>query len=488
MRKNVLCVFLSDLSQPRKPDPNHYYCGRKEKKCTRKVEGTMCPENCPDFYTGIQTNEACAKNLIRFLAKSGEGLDQIIAVCSDQVRTSLWEILKSKSPKEKDFYEKIVVFYTEKMKEMKNDCNFAEVSAIKYYKEVLLHFINNEGNDVSKHYKGLKDEQFFRILRITNQPDEKETYAVWSQLIAMIEPDTNLYIDLNGGFRDAAFILMALARIMQQKNVIVKGNYHINYNRDNNKQEPMWIQDKSYLFRSFDLVSGVDEFLKYGSVTLLSDFFEESNNTQSNQTNESKLVQKFKDSMEKVSESLQVCCPSGVWEGIEKLQAAMKETELYLSEKHEGSKEAVFFQLLDKVKEEYGSLLLEKKDENGRLLKDYLGLIEWCINKNMIQQAITFYETMVPEFLVDEKLLYWDESTQFGIDVKYALETKEVYRFEADGNSYTFINIVFGRNDYDSRIKFYKTIGNTKLNKHSILDTIDGRYIKSKLTKENQKN
>ena len=236
------------------------------------------------------------------------------------------------------------------------------------------------------------------------------------------------------------------------------------------------------MFHSFDLVSGVDEFLKYGSVTLLSDFFKESNNTQSNRTNKSKLVQKFKDSMEKVSESLQVCCPSGVWEGIEKLQAAMKETELYLSEKHEGSKEAVFFQLLDKVKEEYGSLLLEKKDENGRLLKDYLGLIEWCINKNMIQQAITFYETMVPEFLADEKLLFWDESVSCGLRVKKALETEAVSRHKGDGSAYTFVNIIFGLAYYKNRLKFYQEIGKPELYaKRSFKDIIDGNFIKSKL-------
>ena len=75
------------------------------------------------------------------------------------------------------------------------------------------------------------------------------------------------------------------------------------------------------------------------------------------------------------------------------------------------------------------------KDEYGDLLKDpnILDLIIWCVNRVLIQQALTFIESMLPYYYQDKEILYFnrEELKGFGEDEYSAFKRYlNKFRFE----------------------------------------------------------
>lgn len=76
------------------------------------------------------------------------------------------------------------------------------------------------------------------------------------------------------------------------------------------------------------------------------------------------------------------------------------------------------------------------KDEYGDLLKapNILDLIIWCVNRGLIQQALTFIESMLPYYYREKKILYFDNE-----ELKN-FEEDEYSAFNRYLNRFRFIN------------------------------------------------
>ena len=86
------------------------------------------------------------------------------------------------------------------------------------------------------------------------------------------------------------------------------------------------------------------------------------------------------------------------------------------------------------------------KDEYGDLLKDpnVLDRIIWCVNRGLIQQALTFIESMLPYYYQDKEILYFnsEELKGFGED-EYSAFNKYLNKFR------------FENQDRDKELAFY---------------------------------
>lgn len=428
-KKNVLCVFLSDLKQKR-GGGYYYYRGENQ-------------SNSSETITGIHTNEPIAKYIIEELAGKNEKLDKVIMICTEKIRKSLPKLLQIEQEKNINNAKNLVStmeYFRKIMQEFDDKCSDEDISALRYYELSLIDFIQKDKFDqlyIEEKMIGIETlredrTDLFKIIPINDNPNENETYSYLSKMTKEIDDDTNLYIDLNGGFRDAAFILLAVSRIVQQKGVNIAGCYHIDINWECTEQTPMIIKDKRYLFDTFDLISGTDEFFQYGGVKKLSDFLDKAKLNSVGLEQEREMANKIKSSMEKVSDSLAVCCVEDAWEALSELRKNINTTREYCQkDSNNGSKYKVFFHLLENIEREYGELLNKDKE------KDYLGLIEWCNNKCMIQQALTFFEDAIPEVIVEKHLIYWDEKKLTPDCINAG------NRFPQDALEYTFINSIY---------------------------------------------
>lgn len=173
----------------------------------------------------------------------------------------------------------------------------------------------------------------------------------------------------------------------------------------------------THSYRSFDLISGLNEFQRYGSVDTLKSYLAAF----------PQPPQELKDliaAMENVYNSLSMCRISELEDNLAELRSkleAAKNSEVLKNS------DPLLYQLLD---------LFEKK--YPRLENTYTQL-QWCLDNNLIQQALTLFNERIPKYLItdckyitvdmaDEDFLDWTDDVHTQWTCIIAPETSDYYR------------------------------------------------------------
>ena len=147
----------------------------------------------------------------------------------------------------------------------------------------------------------------------------------------------------------------------------------------------------------FDLIAATHEFTAFGSVDYLKAYFND-------RKEKSIELRHLLDSMEDFSEALKICVGKDeLRDKISCLSKAINDYNDYLETPSGQSvleKERFFSKLLTTIKKEYAAIL---PDENGEA--DLLDIIEWCMNRNFLQQSVTLFTEWLPSYIVDAKIL-----------------------------------------------------------------------------------
>jgi hypothetical protein len=233
-----------------------------------------------------------------------------------------------------------------------------------------------------------------------------------------------LYIDTHGGLRDVVLSLSAVISLLSVgESIRPKLISGIN-------MALARIEDQSATFNIFNFFSGINDFLHFGNADILSEYFDMKKDV-SYLAGADPIVQKTAKQivkhMQKISLGAQMSDPKAFLEGLKELGnefeknggSSLKGTTLGIFEK--------------KIKDEYGSLLTNP---------NILDLIIWCIDHGLIQQALTFIESMLPYYYWDKKLLYFDK--------------EQLKKFDEDAY------IAFNR--YIGRLRFNQQKSNKELN------------------------
>lgn len=203
-----------------------------------------------------------------------------------------------------------------------------------------------------------------------------------------------LYIDTHGGLRDVVIALGAVISLLSVGEAI-RPKMIMGINMASGR-----IEDQSAAFNIFSFFSGINDFLHFGNADVLSEYFD-SKNEFSYLTGADPAVQKIAkqtiEHMKKISLGAQMSDPKAFIEGLKELgnefQTGVSEDGKSILK---GTSLGIFEQ---KIKDEYGDLL---KAPN------ILDLIIWCVNRGLIQQALTFIESMLPYYYREKKILYFD--------------------------------------------------------------------------------
>lgn len=225
-----------------------------------------------------------------------------------------------------------------------------------------------------------------------------------------------LYIDTHGGLRDVVIALGAVISLLSVGEAI-RPKMIMGINMASGR-----IEDQSAAFNIFSFFSGINDFLHFGNADVLSEYFD-SKNEFSYLTGADPAVQKIAkqtiEHMKKISLGAQMSDPKAFIEGLKELgnefQTGVSEDGKSILK---GTSLGIFEQ---KIKDEYGDLL---KAPN------ILDLIIWCVNRGLIQQALTFIESMLPYYYREKKILYFDneELKNFEED-EYSAFNKYLNRF-----------------------------------------------------------
>ena len=285
----------------------------------------------PKIQTQTQTNEGA----VRYLIEEGETPDCILALCSERVR-----------------------------KEAKEMPDGSTRTTLEYFRDSFLPKVH------------IPAERLV-VIEVPDSMDEETQFQAISQLLEKIEKKDTLFVDLSGGMRDVAMLLVIAARCMrdlrkvQTRRVIyaeLRGGESI-------------VRDRTQLYGLFDFVTAMDQFFSTGTAQKLENYLR-------SEGEKDPVLHALLTRINQFSEDLALCRVRKLNDDLNQIDQALKETP----EKSQNLTDLFFRMLKDRFSTEFAELL-----SSGE--KALPALVSWCADHGMYQQALTLLCEQMPEYV-----------------------------------------------------------------------------------------
>ena len=322
MKKNIMLLFLSDIK-------------------TAKDSRAVLLTRYDDVGEVAATNESAMRKLAADLGE--ERLDRLFVIATDKVRREkvpgmdishlefFWQRLQDKFPG----LEKIT-------------------AVIPYAAEASM--------DEALHNVLLVAGELRRYIEEQPQGDE-----------------ILLHADTTGGMRHANMMIVDVLRLLEYSGVKVG---HIYYSLYSERR----VDEVNGIYDLLGVTSGAEEFVNFGSVKALQDYFTSHKRTP--------VIAALLSAMEGFAEEVKLCHHGRFAAAVEKLRQALESFRAYCREQGDealASEELLLAQLLPRIYREYAPLLEGEAD-----IRDE---VAWCLNHDYIQQALTLYVEGIPDYL-----------------------------------------------------------------------------------------
>lgn len=259
------------------------------------------------------------------------------------------------------------------------------------------------------------------------------------------DKDICLHADMTGGFRHASMMMLSVMQLLRQYqgirigkvlysnwmkrkkeygNASLKGfnEEEQSYKQaDINLTEPMGVvEDVTEVHRMFLLISGTDEFVNYGSVKEINRYF-------ANRPKSRELEQLIT-TMDSFSDAIKICRTDKIESVVRNLQKCINE---FACNTCKTVHERIFSQIITILVKEYGDLLHQGVTK--------LDIIDWCIRKDFLQQAMTLCTEWLPFVLVENKICYTEdgmiqlEALNLGIDMDRSWQQSFIINYKGTG-------------------------------------------------------
>lgn len=285
----------------------------------------------PKIRTQTQTNEGA----VRYLIEEGETPDCILALCSERVR-----------------------------KEAKEMPDGSTRTTLEYFRDSFLPKVH------------IPAERLV-VIEVPDSMDEETQFQAISQLLEKIETEDTLFVDLSGGLRDVAMLLVTVARCMRDLRY-VQTRRVICAELNNNETV---VHDRTQLYGLFDFVTAMDAFFSTGTAQKLTRYLR-------SEGEKDPVLHALLTRINQFSEDLALCRVQKLNDDLNQIAQALKETP-----KKSQNLTDLFFQMLkDRFSTEFAELL-----SSGE--KALPALVSWCAGHGMYQQALTLLCEQMPEYV-----------------------------------------------------------------------------------------
>lgn len=285
----------------------------------------------PKIQTQTQTNEGA----VRYLIEEGETPDCILALCSERVR-----------------------------KEAKEMPDGSTRTTLEYFRDSFLPKVH------------IPAERLV-VIEVPDSMDEETQFQAISQLLEKIETEDTLFVDLSGGLRDVAMLLVTVARCMRDLRD-VQTRRVICAELNNNETV---VHDRTQLYGLFDFVTAMDAFFSTGTAQKLTRYLR-------SEGEKDPVLHALLTRINQFSEDLALCRVQKLNDDLNQIAQALKETP-----KKSQNLTDLFFQMLkDRFSTEFAELL-----SSGE--KALPALVSWCAGHGMYQQALTLLCEQMPEYV-----------------------------------------------------------------------------------------
>ncbi|QNH54727.1 TM1812 family CRISPR-associated protein [Selenomonas timonae] len=345
---NIMIAFVSSL--PRIPETVEY---------SGADDGTA--------FCGIQTNEAGIYQLQHSLREAG-GLDRIILVTSKAVReTHLGEAWKS----------------------LFEEYGCPAMSAIGFLKERVKekHPELAERFEESAFDEDAGTEGAMRYIAALGDVIQREQEAAEAAGLH----DIVLHADMTGGFRHTSMMMLAIMQLSKYMGIRIGHVLYAGKDRNAPKGNIVFADD---IHRMFDMIAGMDEFQKYGSVQALDEYFGDTRAY-------SEPFRSLLGAMRSFSDAIRICRTSIIEKELESLGEHIR---VFRNQSGGPIQEELFRRIIRVLEREYGTVLGSGTSEERRL-----NIIAWCLRKKFLQQAMTLCTEWIPQIIVDKRICYTED-------------------------------------------------------------------------------
>lgn len=346
-RQNVLLLFLSD---------------RKDK--SRCSDETYTAFNGRP-YIGKNTNDAPVQTLIDQASNDGNGIDTVLCIVSKKVFMSRRTDPESKRDPGDDntdyeVFEEFIHTYCSK-----NGINIPAIIPVPY------------------DFKVLKDESY----HIIDIEFESRQLEVYKQITSLINKESNIYMDSTGGFRDMNFMLTLFMQYMEFHGIKCKDLVYSSF-------QDKKIIDLGSVYDLNSIITGTNEYLHTGRAEQLLNFFKEKYKDAPKK--ELDIIIRIIQELQNFAEMISVCNVSEMDEARRVLQDTLESAKEI---SNSGDINISLFQMLyDEIRK---GMHLESNDDSVTEYT-YPMIIQWCLDRNLLQQALTIYIEKMPEYYVEK--------------------------------------------------------------------------------------
>lgn len=331
-----------------------------------KMNTYQVKENGQKFYfKSLSQMEPHTKYVLHMLAKKGERLDKIVILESGKARTEKPENWKQETAT--TLFEKRILSYlgVKSKVEIKVDDELYDL------KETSCDFYTDGNAFPGFCLINLDDPVFFwnAVEAIRSKKDGKTVH---------------LYMDMQGGDRNAVSQMNAIAELLVRQNVIIKGRFANDF--EPKRTPPLHtIREASKEYRTYELISAMDIFSRYGWGDKLEEYFR---GTRRNSSKENRLITAIKDASIAISR----CNGDKFGSAVRRIENLQKEFE---KPDRITEMDVVYQDIYENYKPLFGADF------------PYVEQIRWCLDRHFLQQALTIFEAKMPTEFIRSGLIYY---------------------------------------------------------------------------------
>lgn len=294
-----------------------------------------------------QTNEACLKFLMMKLRDFG-GIDEYICVESTEVKKEPFTLEHIKTS-------------------VKNFCN--ENAGLR-------------SPIITEYALSLAEELEHRFDDVLNSIAQK------IQEIAEGDSQINIYLDVAGGKRDSFIFIQLLTKLLSFYGYGIHA-YYADITRKNLAGQPIsTIVNTDISFDHMKLLDAVNEFVRHGTVVSLRNCFPNLNND---------TIRNLLNSMKQFGDSVQLC-DTNLTEKLENIKESLNNFEKDINKTDNSNGLFIIKALIPLFRKKFHL-------DSNEGYPAYISVIEWCLENNLIQQALTIYNENVPGTLIGENFI-----------------------------------------------------------------------------------
>ena len=324
MAKNILLAFVSPVSPRYLSNPITY----------PDIQGRP--------YSAIQTNESAIVYVQRML--DAQSLSKIFLIVSDSVKLN-------KAPENE----------------------FGDVTHL----EFLIRRVVKECPELADKFSAQDYSDGLSALETNILQTAKIADAVTDFANQYADEEVIVHADMTGGFRHASMLMLSIIQLLKYRGIKIG---EVLYSDPTSRV----VYSVAEIQRMFSLITGADEFVKFGSVEALNEYFGD---------NPPPAANELLAAMNRFAEAIKICRTSAI-EG--ELKNLGQHIRTFREHPDKDLKSALFAKIIDTVEREYGNLI---GGAVGRL-----EIIRWCMRKGFWQQAMTLCTEWLPEEIVARRI------------------------------------------------------------------------------------